>query len=92
MIKHITESEALYFVSKQEKKDQWHNDFYFWKLHLIALKNWPWLKKFYRGGKWLGHFDDLKLNGVYWYNLIDDETQKFYCQQFVKIEFILWKI
>ena len=73
MIKHITESEALYFVSKQEKKDQWHNDFYFWKLHLIALKNWPWLKKFYRGGKWLGHFDDLKLNGVYWYNLIDDE-------------------
>lgn len=25
-------------------------------------------------------------------NLIDDETQKFYCQQFVKIEFILWKI
>ena len=73
MIKHITESEALYFVSKQEKKDQWHNDFYFWKLHLIALKNWPWLKKFYRGGKWLGHFDDLKLNGVYWYNLIVDE-------------------
>ena len=73
MIKHITESEALYFVSKQEKKDQWHNDFYFWKLHLIALKNWPWLKKFYRGCKWLGHFDDLKLNGVYWYNLIDDE-------------------
>ena len=73
MIKHITESEALYFVSKQEKKDQWHNDFYFRKLHLIALKNWPWLKKFYRGGKWLGHFDDLKLNGVYWYNLIDDE-------------------
>ena len=73
MIKHITESEALHFVSKQEKKDQWHNDFYFWKLHLIALKNWPWLKKFYRGGKWLGHFDDLKLNGVYWYNLIDDE-------------------
>ena len=73
MIKHITESEALYFVSKQEKKDQWHNDFYFWKLHLIALKNWPWLKKFYRGGKWLGHFDDLKLNGVQWYNLIDDE-------------------
>ena len=73
MIKHITESEALYFVSKQEKKDQWHNHFYFWKLHLIALKNWPWLKKFYRGGKWLGHFDDLKLNGVYWYNLIDDE-------------------
>ena len=73
MIKHITESEALYFVSKQEKKDQWHNDFYFWKLHLIALKNWPWLKKFYRGGKWRGHFDDLKLNGVYWYNLIDDE-------------------
>ena len=73
MIKHITESEALHFVSKQEKKDQWHNDFYFWKLHLIALKNWPWLKKFYRGGKWLGHFDDLKLNGVYLYNLIDDE-------------------
>ena len=73
MIKHITESEALYFVSKQEKKEQSHNDFYFWKLHLIALKNWPWLKKFYRGGKWLGHFDDLKLNGVYWYNLIDDE-------------------
>ena len=31
------------------------------------------MKKFYRGGKWLGHFDDLKLNGVYWYNLIDDE-------------------
>jgi len=25
-------------------------------------------------------------------NLNDDETQKFYCQQFVKIEFILWKI
>ena len=73
MIKHITESEALYFVSKQEHKDDWHNDFYFWKKHLIALKSWPWLKKFYRGGKWLGYFDDLELNGVYWYNLIDEE-------------------
>ena len=73
MIKHITEKEALDFVSKQEKKDQWHNDFHFWKLHLRALKNWPWLKKFYRGGKWLGHFNEEKINGVYWYNLIDDE-------------------
>ena len=73
MIKHITESEALYFVSKQEHKDDWHNDFYFWKKHLIALKSWPWLKKFYRGGKWLGYFDDLELKGVYWYNLIDEE-------------------
>ena len=73
MIKHITESEALYFVSKQEHKDDWHNDFYFWKKHLIALKSWPWLKKFYRGGKWLGYFDNLELKGVYWYNLIDEE-------------------
>ena len=73
MIKHITESEALYFVSQQEHKDDWHNDFYFWKKHLIALKSWPWLKKFYRGGKWLGYFDDLELKGVYWYNLIDEE-------------------
>ena len=73
MIKHITESEALYFVSKQEHKDDWHNDFYFWKKHLIALKSWPWLRKFYRGGKWLGYFDDLELKGVYWYNLIDEE-------------------
>ena len=73
MIKHITESEALHFVDQQEHKDEWHKDFYFWKKHLIVLKNWPWLRKFYRGGKWLGHFDDLELNGVYWYNLIDDE-------------------
>ena len=73
MIKHITESEALYFVSQQEHKDDWHNDFYFWKKHLIALKSWPWLKKFYRGGKWLGYFDNLELKGVYWYNLIDEE-------------------
>ena len=73
MIKHITESEALYFVSKQEHKDEWHKAFYFWKKHLIAFKNWPWLRKFYRGGKWLGHFDNLELNGVYWYNLVDNE-------------------
>ena len=73
MIKHITESEALYFANQQEHKDKWHKDFYFWKKHLIALKNWPWLKKFYRGGKWLGHFNEEKINGVYWYNLIDDE-------------------
>ena len=46
MIKHITESEALYFVSQQEHKDDWHKDFYYWKKHLIALKSWPWLKKF----------------------------------------------
>ena len=73
MIKHITESEALYFVSQQEHKDDWHDDFYFWKKHLIALKSWPWLKKFYRGGKWLGYFDNLELKGVYWYNLIGEE-------------------
>ena len=72
MIKHITETEALDFVSKQEHKDEWHKDFYYWKRHLLALKNWPWLKKFYKGGKWLGHFDE-ELNGIYWYNLIEDE-------------------
>ena len=48
--------------------------FLLWKKHLILLKNWPWLKKFYKGhGKWLGHFDDLQLNGVYWYNVVDNE-------------------
>ena len=74
MIKHITEKEALDFVSKQEHKDEWHKDFYYWKKHLIALKNWPWLRKFYKGsGKWLGHFDNLELNGVYWYNLQQNE-------------------
>ena len=74
MIKHITESEALYFVSQQNHKDEWHKDFYYWKKHLIALKNWPWLRKFYKGsGKWLGHFDNLELNGVYWYNLQQNE-------------------
>ena len=73
LIKHITESEALYFVSQQEHKDKWHKDFYYWKKHLLAFKNWPWLRKFYRGGKWLGHFDNLELNGVYWYNLVNDE-------------------
>ena len=72
MIKHITEKEALDFVSKQEHKDEWHKDFYYWKRHLLALKNWPWLKKFYKGGKWLGHFDE-ELNGIYWYNLIENE-------------------
>jgi hypothetical protein len=72
MIKNITEKEALDFVSKQEHKDEWHKDFYYWKRHLLALKNWPWLKKFYKGGKWLGHFDE-ELNGIYWYNLIEDE-------------------
>ena len=72
MIKNITEKEALDFVSKQEHKDEWHKDFYYWKRHLLALKNWPWLKKFYKGGKWLGHFDE-ELNGVYWYNLQGDE-------------------
>ena len=74
MIKHITESEALYFVSQQNHKDECHKDFYYWKKHLIALKNWPWLRKFYKGsGKWLGHFDNLELNGVYWYNLQQNE-------------------
>ena len=72
MIKNITEKEALDFVSKQEHKDEWHKDFYYWKRHLLDLKNWPWLKKFYKGGKWLGHFDE-ELNGIYWYNLIEDE-------------------
>ena len=72
MIKYISETEALDFVSKQEHKDIWHKDFYYWKKHLLVLKNWPWLKKFYKGGKWLGHFDE-KLNGVYWFNLQDDE-------------------
>ena len=72
MIKYISETEALDFVSKQEHKDVWHKDFYYWKKHLLVLKNWPWLKKFYKGGKWLGHFDE-KLNGVYWFNLQDDE-------------------
>ena len=72
MIKHITEKEALDFASKQEHKDNWHKDFNEWKKHLLALKNWPWLKKFYKGGKWLGHFDE-ELNGVYWYNLQGDE-------------------
>ena len=72
MIKYISETEALDFVSKQEHKDVWHKDFYYWKKHLFVLKNWPWLKKFYKGGKWLGHFDE-KLNGVYWFNLQDDE-------------------
>ena len=72
MIKHIAEKEALDFASKQEHKDKWHKDFYYWKRHLLALKNWPWLKKFYKGGKWLGHFDE-ELNGVYWYNLQGDE-------------------
>ena len=72
MIKYISETEALDFVSKQKHKDVWHKDFYYWKKHLLVLKNWPWLKKFYRGGKWLGHFDE-KLNGVYWFNLQDDE-------------------
>jgi len=72
MIKYISETEALDFVSKQEYKDVWHKDFYYWKKHLLVLKNWPWLKKFYKGGKWLGHFDE-KLNGVYWFNLQNDE-------------------
>ena len=72
MIKYISETEALDFVSKQKHKDVWHKDFYYWKKHLLVLKNWPWLKKFYKGGKWLGHFDE-KLNGVYWFNLQDDE-------------------
>tara|TARA_E500000331_G_C16596783_1_gene429830 strand:+ start:57 stop:479 length:423 start_codon:yes stop_codon:yes gene_type:complete len=72
MIKYITEKEALDFVSKQEHKDEWHKDFYYWKRHLLVLKNWPWLKKFYKGGKWLGHFDK-ELNGIYWYNLIEGE-------------------
>jgi hypothetical protein len=72
MIKYISETEALDFVSKQEHKDVWHKDFYYWKKHLLVLKNWPWLKKFYKGGKWLGHFDE-KLNGVYWFNLQNDE-------------------
>ena len=31
MIKHITESEAVYFVRQQEPKDDWHKDFYYWK-------------------------------------------------------------
>ena len=72
MIKEITESEALDFVKQTDHKEEWHKDFYYWKKHLIVLKNWPWLKKFYRGGKWIGHFDD-KLNGVYWYNIKGDE-------------------
>ena len=72
MIKEITESEALDFVKQTDHKEEWHTDFYYWKKHLIVLKNWPWLKKFYRGGKWIGHFDD-KLNGVYWYNIKGDE-------------------
>ena len=72
MIKYISETEALDFVSKQEHKDVWHKDFYYWKKHLLVLKKWPWLKKFYKGGKWLGHFDE-KLNGVYWFNLQNDE-------------------
>tara|TARA_B100000902_G_C27012917_1_gene765730 strand:+ start:375 stop:797 length:423 start_codon:yes stop_codon:yes gene_type:complete len=72
MIKEITESEALDFVKQTDHKEEWHTDFYYWKKHLIVMKNWPWLKKFYRGGKWIGHFED-KLNGVYWYNVKGDE-------------------
>ena len=72
MIKEITESEALDFVKQTDYKEEWHTDFYYWKKHLIVMKNWPWLKKFYRGGKWIGHFED-KLNGVYWYNVKGDE-------------------
>src|SRR6056300_942907 len=30
MIKYISETEALDFVSKQEHKDVWHKDFYYW--------------------------------------------------------------
>ena len=74
MIKHINESEALYYIENNNDLNDWHKDFYLWKKHLILLKNWPWLKKFYKGdGKWLGHFDDLQLNGVYWYNVVDNE-------------------
>ena len=72
MIKEITQEQALEWVSKQDVEDTWHKDFNEWKKHLLVLKNWPWLKKFYRGGNWLGHFDD-KLNGVYWYNIKGDE-------------------
>ena len=75
MIKHITKSEAFYFIENNENCHDWHKDFYLWKKHLLLLKNWPWLKKFYKGnGKWLGHFnDDLELDGVYWYNIQKEE-------------------
>ena len=75
MIKHITQSEAFYFIENNENCHDWHKDFYLWKKHLLLLKNWPWLKKFYKGeGKWLGHFnDDLELDGVYWYNIQKEE-------------------
>tara|TARA_B110000495_G_C22858842_1_gene500789 strand:- start:356 stop:787 length:432 start_codon:yes stop_codon:yes gene_type:complete len=79
LIKHITELEALEFVSQQEHKDEWHKDFHMWKKHLIVLaNNWPQLKQFYRGaGKWLGFFD-TELKGVYWYNISSDEIYDGY--------------
>jgi len=71
-IRHITETEALQFVKEQNHKDRWHNDFDYWRKHLIALP-WTQLKKFYKGrGNWLGYFDG-KLVAVYWYNIKDDE-------------------
>ena len=79
MIKHITESEALEFVSNQNHKDKWHSDFNMWRKHLIVLANkWPQLKQFYRdAGKWLGYFDK-ELKGVYWYNISGDEIYDGY--------------
>ena len=84
MIKHITELEALEFVSQQEHKDEWHKDFHMWKKHLIVLANkWPQLKQFYRGaGKWLGFFDtELKL--IDWLSQYSDNQEEAYVRTFL---------
>ena len=79
MIKHITDSEVIDWVSKQKNIHKRHTDFYRWKKHILVIsKIWPQCKKFYEGdGKFLGYFDD-ELRAVYWYNKIGDEIYDGY--------------
>ncbi len=82
MIKYIEQKEALDWLSKQDVKGTWHENFNEWKQHLLVSyllrsneKDYKWsFKKFYRGnGKWLGAFVDNKLSGIYWYTIVKRE-------------------
>ena len=72
IVKHITHGVAIEWLSKQDVKGTWHEDFYEWKKHLLV--SWPNVKKFYRGkNKWLGAFVDNKLRAIYWYTIVNKE-------------------
>ena len=71
MIKEITTAQALTF----NFQDEWHQDFYKWKKHLlIGSKYWPQLKNFYTSPEqWLGHFGHSGLEAVYFYTICENE-------------------